>query len=98
MKYYLIRIAFNKEQNVEELLKPAAFNTYDEANKSFHAAMYQNINDGTHSKFLCMVVNEFGNVEKMERWEETVQEETTTNTETPVTPETPEEPSEGGEE
>lgn len=96
MKYYLIRVAYNKVDDVEELIKPAAFNTYDEANKSFHAAMYQNINDGVHSKFLCMVVNEFGNVEKMERWEEPVQEtETTTNPETPVTPE---EPSEGGEE
>ena len=100
MKYYLIIIGYNKVTDADEPIKPAVFEKYDDANKAFHASLYQNIDNGTNSEYLCMVVNQLGNVEKMERWieEKPKKEENQTPTTPGETPVTPEEPSEGGEE
>ena len=90
MKYYLIRIGHNKTTDADEPIKPAVFEKYDDANKSYHASLYQNIDNGTYDEYLCMIVNQIGNVEKVERWEEIKPEPEPTPEPTPE----PEEPSE----
>lgn len=79
MRYYLVQIAYNKIAQAEDRPQPKAFNTLDEATKAFHNFFAQNILGSTIGWCMAMVINPYGVVQMVERWEEVVpQEEETT--------------------
>lgn len=75
MKYYLIKIFYNKVAKAEDRPQPQAFNTLDEADKAFHNYMSQSILGATTGWVLAMIINPYGVVERVERWEEIVEPE-----------------------
>lgn len=83
MRYYLFKIYYNKNVQAEDRPQPAGYDTLDEAKKAFHSFMTQSILADTCGWCLCMIINQYGKVELMERWETKVTnteevEETTT--------------------
>ena len=76
MRYYLVKIAYNKVAQAEDRPQPAAYNSLDDALKAFHGFFSQNIMGSTIGWCMAMITNPYGAVEKVERWEEPTQEET----------------------
>lgn len=76
MRYYLVRIAYNKQAQAEDRPQPTAYNTWDEALKAFHSFMTQNILGSTIGWCMAMITTPYGTVEKVERWEEHTEPET----------------------
>jgi len=70
MRYYLVKIAYNKVAQAEDRPQPKAFDSLDEAVKDFHSFMQQNILGSTIGWCLGMIINPYGVVERSERWEE----------------------------
>ncbi len=68
MRYYLVKIAFNKNAGSEDRPAPAAYDTFDDANKAFHSFMYQSINGSTIGWALAVIIDDLGNVHKVEKW------------------------------
>ena len=81
MRYYLVQIAFNKVAQAEDRPQPKAFDTLDEATKAFHSFFTQNILGSTIGWCMAMIINPYGVVKKVERWEETVSEKEETTPE-----------------
>ena len=81
MRYYLVKIAYNKVAQAEDRPQPAAYNTLDEAKKAFHNFFAQNILGSTIGWCMAMVINPYGVVQMVERWEEVVPEEEETTPE-----------------
>ena len=77
MRYYLVKIAYNKVAQAEDRPQPAAYNTLDEAKKAFHNFFAQNILGSTIGWCMAMVVNPYGVVVEglTGRWEEPAAEE-----------------------
>ena len=77
MRYYLIRIAYNKIAKAEDRPQPSAYDTLDEAKKAFHNFFAQNILGSTIGWCMAMVVNPYGVIvdNLSERWEEPVEPE-----------------------
>ena len=75
MRYYLVKIAYNKVAGAEDRPQPSAYDTLDEALKAFHSFMTQNILGSTIGWCMAMITTPYGTVEKVERWEEYVEPE-----------------------
>lgn len=75
MRYYLVKIAFNKVAGQEDRPQPVGYDTLDEALKAFHSFMTQNILGSTIGWCMAMITTPYGTVEKVERWEEYVEPE-----------------------
>ena len=75
MRYYLVKIAYNKVAGAEDRPQPSAYDTLDEALKAFHSFMTQNILGSTIGWCMAMITTPYGTVEKVERWEEHVEPE-----------------------
>ena len=73
MRYYLIRITYNKVAKAEDRPAPKGFDTLDAAKKDFHSYMTQSILGETIGWCLGMIINEFGVVQQIERWAEEVE-------------------------
>lgn len=69
MRFYLIKIYYNKVAQAEDRPQPSAFNTLDAAKKAFHQYMGQSIETETCGWVLAMIINSNGNTEYMEKWE-----------------------------
>jgi len=72
MRYYLVKIYYNKVNKAEDRPQPLGFDTLDAAKKAFHQYMGQSIKAETCGWVLAMIITEYGNVEQMERWTEQV--------------------------
>lgn len=69
MRYYLVKIAYNKVAQAEDRPAPQAFDTIDDATKAFHSFMYQSIGGETIGWAMALIINSYGNTERVERWE-----------------------------
>ena len=69
-RYYVFKIFYNKVASAEDRPQPKAFDGLDAAKKEYHSFMTQSILSETCGWCLCMIVNEYGKVEVMERWED----------------------------
>jgi len=75
MRFYLVKIAYNKVAKAEDRPAPQGFDTFDEAKKAFHSFMYQSILGETIGWAMALIINEVGNTEYMDRWVSPVEEE-----------------------
>lgn len=69
MRYYVFKIFYNKVAQAEDRPVNKGFDTLDDALKEYHSYLASNINAETCGWVLCMIINEHGKVEKMERWD-----------------------------
>lgn len=69
MRYYVIRIAYNKVAQAEDRPSPIGYDSFDEAKKAFHSYLAQNIMGDTIGWYLCMVINKEGRTLLQEKWE-----------------------------
>ena len=70
MRYYLVKITFNKVAQAEDRPQPTGYDTLDEALKALHSYMYQNILGETIGWCQGLIINSNAGVERVERWEE----------------------------
>ena len=68
MRYYLVKIAYNKVAQAEDRPAPQGFNSLDEAKKAYHSFLTQSILGETIGWCLALIINEFGNTELLDRW------------------------------
>lgn len=68
MRFYLIKIAFNKVAQAEDRVI-SGYNSQDEAVKAFHSYMYQSILGETIGWCYGCVMNAYGVKTCEERWE-----------------------------
>lgn len=69
MRFYVFKVFYNKVAQAEDRPQPKGFNSIDEALKEYHSFMQQSILGETTGWCLCMIVNEYGKVEVIERWD-----------------------------
>lgn len=69
MRYYLIKIFYNKVAQAEDRPQPQAFSTKNAALKAYHQYLGQSIESETCGWVLTLIINEFGNIEEMTRWD-----------------------------
>lgn len=81
MRYYVVKIYYNKVAGAEDRPQPAGFDDISAAKKAFHSFMTQSILAETCGWCLCMIINEYGKVEMQERWESDTPELSTEVTE-----------------
>ena len=75
MKYYLIKIFYNKIAEAEDRPQPLAFDSLDDAEKAFHQYMGQSIKGETCGWVLAMIINDMGNTEILKKWTAPVEPE-----------------------
>ena len=69
MRYYVFKVFYNKVAHAEDRPANKGFDTLDAALKEFHSYLASNIEAETCGWVLCMIINEYGKVEQMERWD-----------------------------
>ena len=70
MRYYLVKIAYNKVAQAEDRPQPAGYDSYDQAEKEFHKFFSNNILGSTIGWCEAFILNSEGGVDRAERWEE----------------------------
>lgn len=70
MRYYLVKIAYNKVAQAEDRPQPAGFNTYDEAEKALHQFFSSNILGSTIGWCEAFIFNSEGGLERSEIWQD----------------------------
>lgn len=75
MKYYLVKIFYNKVAQAEDRPQPLAFDTIDDAKKAFHQYLGRSIGAETCGWVLALIINDMGNTEILEKWTAPVEPE-----------------------
>ena len=70
MRYYLVKIAYNKVAQAEDRPQPVGFDTYDSAEKAFFKYMSDTILGSTIGWCEAFILDSQGNLNRSERWEE----------------------------
>lgn len=60
MRYYLVKVAYNKVAMAEDRPQPSAYNSFDEAEKAYHSFFSQNILAPTIGWCMACVISEQG--------------------------------------
>ena len=68
MRYYVVEILKIKDGG-EDRPQPAGFDDLDSALKRYHQILAQDIQGEVVEWVTCMVINEYGKIEVVERWE-----------------------------
>lgn len=70
MRYYLVKIYFNKEVQAEVRQQPVGFDAYDDAEKAMFKYMSDTMLASTVSWCEAFILNSQGGTDRVERWEE----------------------------
>ena len=70
MRYYLVRISYNKVAQAEDRPQPTGYDSLSEAEKAFHNFFSQNILGSTIGWCEAFILDSLGGVDRAERWEE----------------------------
>ena len=70
MRYYLVKIAYNKVAQAEDRPQPAGFDAYDLAEKAMYKYMSETMLGSTIGWCEAFILTSNGEVRRVERWEE----------------------------